>query len=47
MIPIVGVLLSGVLYIFGVGLWIVLMVKAYQGDKFKLPWVGDFAEKNS
>ena len=26
-------------------LWIVLMVKAYQGQKFKLPIVGDLAEK--
>ena len=25
-------------------LWIVLMVKAYQGQKFKLPFVGDLAE---
>lgn len=28
-------------------LWILLMVKAYQGEKFKLPIVGDMAEKNS
>ena len=28
-------------------LWIVLMVKAYQGEKFKLPIAGDIAEKNS
>jgi len=26
-------------------LWIVLMIKAYQGEKYKLPVVGDFAEK--
>lgn len=26
-------------------LWIVLMVKAYQGEKFKLPVIGDMAEK--
>ena len=25
-------------------LWIVLMVKAYQGQKFKLPLAGDLAE---
>jgi len=25
-------------------LWIVLMVKAYQGQKFKLPVAGDLAE---
>jgi uncharacterized membrane protein len=28
-------------------LWIVLMVKAYQGEKFKLPIAGDIAEKNA
>jgi uncharacterized membrane protein len=26
-------------------LWIVLMIKAYQGERFKLPIAGDFAEK--
>jgi uncharacterized membrane protein len=26
-------------------LWILLMVKAYQGQKFKLPFIGDLAEK--
>jgi len=26
-------------------LWIILMVKAYQGQKFKLPWAGNFAER--
>jgi uncharacterized membrane protein/ribosomal protein L40E len=33
--------------ILGLVLWIVLMVKAYQGERFKLPIAGDFAEKNS
>ena len=47
LIPVLGILASGLLSIFGVGLWIVLMVKAYQGDKFKLPWAGEIAEKNS
>jgi len=27
-------------------LWIILMVKAYNGEYFKLPIIGDFAEKN-
>ena len=26
-------------------LWVVLMVKAYQGERYKLPWVGDFVER--
>lgn len=28
-------------------LWLVLMIKAYQGEKFKLPVVGEIAEKQS
>ena len=28
-------------------LWILLMVKAYQGEKFKLPIAGDIAEKSA
>jgi uncharacterized membrane protein len=28
-------------------LWVVLMIKAYQMQKFKLPFIGDIAEKNS
>jgi len=27
-------------------LWVLLMVKAYQGERFKLPVAGDFAEKH-
>jgi uncharacterized membrane protein len=26
-------------------LWILLMIKAYKGEKFKLPVIGDLAEK--
>lgn len=28
-------------------LWIILMIKAYQGEKYKLPIIGDMAEKYS
>jgi len=28
-------------------LWLVLMIKAYQGEKFKLPIVGDIAERQT
>ena len=28
-------------------LWIVMMVKAYQGERFKLPIIGDLAEKQA
>jgi len=34
-----------IFWAFGIVLWIVLMLKAYQGEKFKLPISGDLAEK--
>jgi len=37
--------ISGIVWLLAVILWIVLMIKAYQGEKFKLPIVGDIAEK--
>lgn len=45
-IPFVGWMLMPILAILQLILWIVLMVKAYQGQLFKLPMVGDMAEKN-
>tara|TARA_R110002096_G_scaffold204901_5_gene390639 strand:+ start:1482 stop:1814 length:333 start_codon:yes stop_codon:yes gene_type:complete len=36
--------LVGLINIISLVLWILLMVKAYQGVKFKLPIVGDIAE---
>ncbi len=44
-IPFIGVFLGGLIWLLGVVLWIVLMVKAYQGTMFKLPWAGNLAEK--
>ncbi|MBL7156765.1 MAG: DUF4870 domain-containing protein [Candidatus Omnitrophica bacterium] len=46
-IPIVGWVFIPLLWIFELVLWIVLMVKAYQGERFKLPVAGDIAEQNS
>ncbi|MFC2056709.1 DUF4870 domain-containing protein [Chloroflexota bacterium] len=46
-IPVIGGFFSGVISVLGFILWIVLMVKAVQGTKYKLPWAGDFAEKRS
>ena len=45
-IPLVGWMLMPILAILQLILWIVLMVKAYQGQLFKLPMIGDIAEKN-
>jgi len=44
-IPIIGWAIASILCILEVVLWIVLMVKAYRGEKFKLPIAGDLAEK--
>jgi len=45
-IPVIGpVVLSPLLGLLGVVLWIILMVKAYQGTMYKLPWSGNLAEK--
>jgi len=44
-ITIVGLMLLPLIYLIEVILWIFLMYKAYKGEKYKLPVVGDFAEK--
>jgi uncharacterized membrane protein len=47
MIPILGWIAGALLWLLAVILWILLMVKAYQNTWYKLPWVGDLAEKYS
>jgi uncharacterized membrane protein len=47
LVPLVGLLIDGLLSVACIVLWVVLMVKAYQGEMYKLPVVGDIAEKNS
>lgn len=42
-----GGMLSSLLVLVEFVLWLVLILKAFQGEKFKLPIVGDFAEKQS
>ena len=44
-IPILGWLISFLISILGLVLWLLLMVKAYQGKLYKLPYAGDFAEE--
>ena len=44
-IPVIGQVLGGLLGLLGLVLWIILMIKAYQMQWFKLPWAGDIAEK--
>ncbi len=44
-IPLIGWLMSIFIVPLGIALWLILIYKAYQGEKFKLPVIGDFAEK--
>ena len=44
-ISIVGIPLIPVVGIVGLVLWILLMIKGFQGEKYKLPFAGDLAEK--
>ena len=46
-IPFVSWLFSFVVGVVTLIIWIVLMYKSYQGEMYKLPIVGDFAEKQS
>jgi uncharacterized membrane protein len=45
-VPIIGWMLLPIVSIIWLILWVLLMVKAYQGQLFKLPVIGDLAEKN-
>jgi uncharacterized membrane protein len=51
LIPVAGPYLSAALFsLYGLAtfvLWLVLMVQAYQGKKWKLPVIGDLAERQS
>jgi uncharacterized membrane protein len=47
-IPAIGILftiLGWIVWLGSVVLWVLLMVKAYQGERYKLPIAGNFAEK--
>jgi uncharacterized membrane protein len=50
LIPVLGIafsVINGILGLIALVLWIILMVKAYQGETFKLPIAGDIAEKQA
>ena len=42
-----GLLISGVFVLLIFACWMLCMVKAYQGERFKLPFAGDMAENAS
>ncbi len=45
LVPIIGWIISILIFPVWLILWIVLMMKAYQGERFKLPIVGNIAEQ--
>jgi uncharacterized membrane protein len=45
MIPIVGWALALIINLVMIAVWIVCMIKAYQGQFFKLPVLGEIAER--
>jgi uncharacterized membrane protein len=44
-IPFIGGVINSLIGLLAFVLWIILMIKAFQGEKFKLPWAGNLAEK--
>jgi uncharacterized membrane protein len=46
-IPFLGWILGTIFWIGTVIIWVFLMYKAYQGEKFKMPIAGDIAEKQA
>lgn len=47
LVPVVGWVLSPLIIVAGFVLWLVLIFKAYQGEEFKLPVIGEFAKKQA
>lgn len=45
MIPFLGWLVLFFVQLAAIVLWVFLMFKAFQGEKFKLPTIGDLAER--
>jgi len=43
-IPFIGPFFKFAFSVLGIIFWIVLMVKAYNGETYKVPWAGDLAE---
>ncbi len=46
-IPVIGALLSLLISLGIFVIWIILLIKAYQGQMFKLPVIGDMAEQQA
>ena len=46
-IPFLGWILSIFVFYGSAGLWLILMFKAYQGERFKVPIAGEIAERRT
>ncbi len=50
-IPVLGWLVLVILWLAvalgALVLWLLLMIKAFQGERYKLPWLGDIAEQQA
>ena len=46
-IPIIGWIIAWIILVLSLILWIILMVQAGTGKIWKLPWVGNWAEKQA
>jgi len=44
-IPFIGFIISSIITFVGTILWFLLMYKAYNGEIYKLPFIGDLAEE--
>ncbi|MGM0603501.1 MAG: DUF4870 domain-containing protein [Bacillota bacterium] len=43
-IPVIGPILSGILTLVGTFIWLLMLYKTYNGELYKLPFVGNIAE---
>src|SRR3990167_3281852 len=49
-ISFLGVLIGWLVYVIcpmAIVIWIICLVKAYRGERWKIPYIGDFAEKKA
>lgn len=46
-IPVLGWILAALINVAGVILWLIVLLKAFSGEQYKLPVIGDLAEKNA
>lgn len=45
LIPIIRLILTPILFLGALAVWILLMFKAFSGEKYKFPYAGEWAEK--